>query len=288
MALGIVVLNYNDYKTTIKFLDMIKDYKNINKVVVVDNNSKDNSVIEIKKYVNDKIILLESKENKGYGSGNNIGIEYLRKIIDIEYIGISNPDIEFKESDLEKLINFLDSNKSIALASGRIIESGKYAKDGAWRLPSYSECLLQTMPIIDKKVDNSLSYPDNYFVGQHSIVDAVKGCFFIARASVLEEIGYFDEDTFLYYEENILGYKLKKKNCPIGILNDVNIIHAHGVTINKAFKKIEKFKILNKSRMVYMKKYLKSSKIKMDFYNIIQFIGINIRKLLYRIQDFIK
>ncbi|WP_148321356.1 glycosyltransferase family 2 protein [Clostridium cuniculi] len=288
MALGIVVLNYNDYKTTIKFLDMIKEYKNINKVVVVDNNSKDNSVREIKKYVNDKIILLESKKNNGYGAGNNIGIEYLRKINDIEYIVISNPDIEFKESDLEKLISFLESNKSIAIASGRIVESGKYAKDGAWRLPSYSECLLQTIPIIDKKVDNSLSYPESYFTGQYSIVDTVKGCFFIARAKVLEEIGYFDEDTFLYYEENILGYKLKKGNYPIGILNDVNIIHEHGVTINKALKKIEKFKILNKSRIVYMKKYLKSTKIKMNFYNLIEIIGINIRKLLYRIQDLIK
>lgn len=288
MTLGMVVLNYNDYENTIKFLDMIKDYKGIDKVVVVDNNSTDDSVLKINRYINEKIVLLESKENRGYGAGNNIGIKYLRKFSDIKYIAISNPDIEFKQVDLDKLIKFLEHNKSISITSGRIIENGKYARDGAWRLPGYFKCLLQTIPIIDKIVDNSLSYNDDYFKGEYSLVEAVKGCFFISRADSIEEVGYFDEDTFLYYEENILGYNLKKNSQYIAILNEVNIIHAHGVTINKAFNKNEKFKILNNSRIIYMKKYLKISNTKMKVYNITQFIGINIRKVLYKIQALIK
>ncbi|WP_207733715.1 glycosyltransferase [Clostridium celatum] len=279
-----IVLNYNDHKTTIKFLEMIKNYKNIDKVVVIDNNSKDNSVNEIKKYVNERIVLLESKENKGYGAGNNMGIKYLKEFSEINYISISNPDIEFKEEEINKLIEFLDKNKDITMATGRIIENGKNAEDGSWKLPTYSKCLLQTIPLVDKVVNKSLSYSDEYYTGQYSLVDCIKGCFFIARTKVLDEINGFDEDTFLYYEENILGYKLKERNYLVAVLNNVNIIHAHGITINKAFKKIEKFKILNKSRLVYMRKCLKIEGFKMGLYNFTQVIGINLRKMLYYIQ----
>lgn len=284
MALGMVVLNYNDYKTTIKFLEMIKDYKNIDKVVVVDNNSKDNSVSEIKMYVNERVVLLESKENKGYGAGNNIGIKYLKQFPDIKYISISNPDIEFNEEDLDKLVEFLDKNESVTMTTGRIIENGKNAEDGSWELPTYGKCLLQTIPLLDKLVNKSLSYTEDYYQGEYSLVDCIKGCFFVAKAKVLNEVNGFDEDTFLYYEENILGYKLKERNNLVAVLNNVNIVHAHGVTINKAFKKIEKFKILNNSRVVYMKKYLKVNDFKMSIYKFTQVIGINVRKTLYFIQ----
>ena len=60
MALGIVVLNYNDYKTTIKFLEMIKEYKGISKVVVVDNNSTDESGERLKRYIDNRVVLLLS------------------------------------------------------------------------------------------------------------------------------------------------------------------------------------------------------------------------------------
>ena len=43
MKTGIIILNYNDYKTTIEMLEQIKDYKTINYIIVVDNNSVDNS-----------------------------------------------------------------------------------------------------------------------------------------------------------------------------------------------------------------------------------------------------
>lgn len=288
MALGMVVLNYNDYKTTIKFLEMIKKYKGISKVIVVDNNSTDESVERLKRYIDNRVVLLEAKENKGYGAGNNIGIKYLREVEKIKYICISNPDIEFENNDLIKLVEFLEKNNSISMVSGRIIENGKKAKDGAWKIPGYTKCLLQTIPLLDKKIDKSLSYPETYYTGEYSLVEAVKGCFFVVDSDDMKSVNDFDENTFLYYEENILGYKMKNNNLNIAVLNDVNIIHAHGATINKALNKIEKFKILNKSRCIYLNEYIRIGKVKIVFYKFIQAIGINLRKVLYYIQDLIR
>ena len=73
MKTGIVILNYNDYENTIQMLNQIKDYTCLDKIVIVDNCSTDQSVEKLKVYENKKIVLLEASENKGYASGNNFG-----------------------------------------------------------------------------------------------------------------------------------------------------------------------------------------------------------------------
>lgn len=291
MSLGMVVLNYNDAETTIKFLNQISTYTNISKVIIVDNNSKDDSVARIRKNFkidNEKYIMIESDENRGYGAGNNLGIKELEKFKDIKYIAISNPDIIISEESINKQLAILDKHNEISVVSGKIIEHGERAIDNAWKTPSYLQCVLQTIPLIDKIVDKALGYDISYYSkNEISTVEAIKGCFFIARSNVFKEIGYFDDDTFLYYEENIIAKKMNDRGYRAVIINSVEIIHEHGVTINKAYKRIEKFKILNNSRKVYMKKCLKANSIKMALYELIQFIGINIRKLMYFIQSLI-
>ena len=76
MKTGIVILNYNDSENTIKMIEQIKDYKCFSKIVIVDNCSTDDSVEKITPYIRNHIVLLEAKKNKGYASGNNIGLKY--------------------------------------------------------------------------------------------------------------------------------------------------------------------------------------------------------------------
>ena len=90
---GIVILNYNDYKTTSEMLENIKNMKVLDHIVVVDNNSSDNSLKELDKYKSKKIDIVANKENKGYAYGNNVGIKYLRDNYKCDYVFISNPDI---------------------------------------------------------------------------------------------------------------------------------------------------------------------------------------------------
>ena len=66
--LGFVIVNYNDYKMTLNLLRNIKDYKVLNKIVIVDNKSTDNSLKYLQKYENDKIHIIEAEENKGYAN----------------------------------------------------------------------------------------------------------------------------------------------------------------------------------------------------------------------------
>lgn len=75
MKTGIVVLNYNDAEETVKFVNDINSYDVVNQIVVVDNGSTDDSLSQLEKIENIKLIALEN--NLGYAAGNNAGLKYL-------------------------------------------------------------------------------------------------------------------------------------------------------------------------------------------------------------------
>ena len=90
---GCVVLNYNDSKTTIELINRIEKMDSIDVVVIVDNNSTDDSFSVLKQYASEKIHVIQSDKNGGYGYGNNCGIEFIKKNYDCDYIIIANPDV---------------------------------------------------------------------------------------------------------------------------------------------------------------------------------------------------
>ena len=92
MKTAIIILNYNDLETTKNMLNLIKDYKILDLIVIVDNKSLDNSYQELKKFENSKIKVLETDKNLGYAYGNNYGLNYLENK-NIDNVIISNPDV---------------------------------------------------------------------------------------------------------------------------------------------------------------------------------------------------
>ena len=258
--LGMVIVNYNDSKTTIKLLNNIKDYKILDLIVIVDNNSSDNSVKYLKVYTNDKIILLENKENKGYANGLNLGAKYLIKNLKNCNIIFSNADIIINdEKDLKKLSN--DINDDIKVVGPTIIEQKKLNR--GWCMPTVNDEILFNLPLISRKLKKKILYKESHYEKEISLVEVVSGCFFLVEGKTLEKINYFDENTFLYYEENILSSKIKKINKKEAVDNRINVIHDHSVTIDQNIKKINKYKILKKSQKYYIKNYTKHNNLQL-------------------------
>ncbi len=254
---GMVVVNYNDYKNTINFIDSIKDYGVIDKIVIVDNCSTDNSFKFLKEICDDKIVLLKNSSNKGYGSGINMGSRYLIDNYDVRSIIVSNTDIIFNsEGDIVKLISFLHDD--IALVGPNVLENGGVNR--GWKIPSVWDDVLLNIPIIHRKLrKNLLFYDESCFNGKTTVVEALSGCFFVIRADALKKVDFFDENMFLYYEENVIGKKLMNKNYVSLIVNDVTVIHNHSVTIDNSLNRIKKYKALKKSEFYFHKNYSKSS-----------------------------
>lgn len=265
--IGIVILNYNDSDTTINMINQIKDYNCLNKILIVDNSSTDNSYKILKKYEKNNIEIIKTKENSGYASGNNVGIKYLEKY-KLDYIIISNPDIIVDEYCIKSLAKELDKDKSISLIAPVIKQLG--SKIRGWKLPNYYNDLI-TITNTKQRFHASYGlYKDEYYNSKLSKVDVVSGCFLMIRSDILKSINYFDENTFLYYEENILGYKLKEKGYNSYIDNELSVTHNLSVSVDKSIKKIKKYKILVKSLLYYEK-----------YYNHINIFGYILLKIAY-------
>ena len=252
---GMVILNYNDYETTKNYLNEIKNYKNLNKIVVVDNNSTDNSYEKLKEFNNSKIDIIKTVSNKGYAYGNNFGIRYINSNSDLDYIIISNPDITVSDSTIGRLKKDLDDNEDIAVVAPAIKQLGETIR--GWRLPNKKHEILSNINFYHRKIEKRLKYPDQKYNGNLTKVEVVSGCFFMIRNDIFKLIGYFDEGTFLYYEENILGQKLKRINRKSFIDNGVEVSHNLSVSVDKSFNTINKYKILKQSQKYYCKYYLK-------------------------------
>lgn len=255
-----VILNYNDYKTTLDYLEMIKKYKNLDLIIIVDNNSTDNSYDELKKINDDKIVVLKSNKNGGYGYGNNIGIKFAIKKYKKCNIIISNPDIEVTDDTIKQMSKYLNNNSNVAIVSPVIKEHGSLNR--GWKLSSGYKEMLLSVPLIGRKLKNKIiGYKNSYYKNDVSKVDVISGCFFMIKSDIFKEIDYFDENLFLYYEENVICSKIKKLNYDIVILNYCSVIHNHSVSIDKSYNKLSKYKILKKSQMYYLEKYTHCSKI---------------------------
>ncbi len=207
---AIIILNYNSLEDTMRCVNALLSFHDIAPhIVVVDNCSSDNSYDVLEENLSSKgIDVIKSDGNKGYSAGNNFGIKFAKKKYNINTIGIMNPDIVIPKSDV--LINLYKNlwNYEDACIVGGVIKNSSNIIDSAWDIPSTKNLLLyhSIIPFVRKNKKNlsSQQIDDNTF-----IVECIVGCFFLAKLELFERIGMFDENVFLYNEENILGLKCK-------------------------------------------------------------------------------
>lgn len=258
MKNGIVIVNYNDYKTTKRLIDNIRDYKVFDKIVIVDNKSSDNSLKELKKLENNRIVVIDSGENKGYSYALNVGCKYLIDKYKECKIIVSNSDIIIQsENDIKDLFELVKGKNVIV---GPTIIEGNNLNRG-WILPKpMDDVAMNILGLYKKYQKRHLMYQDSYYNKDISKVGTVSGCFFAISSKHLEEMGYFDENVFLYYEENIMGIKTKDLGKNIIVANNIDVIHDHAVSIDKSLKRIKKYDILKNSQYYFEKTYNHASK----------------------------
>lgn len=287
---AIIVLNYNDYNNTSKFVNIVKEYDVLSKVIVVDNLSTDNNFDRLKELEDEKVLVIQNDKNSGYASGNNFGIRKLDDTYD--YCIISNPDVFVEEDTIVKCLDYLEKNKDVAIVAPRMFfESGK-ARRSSWKKRKYITDIANSTRITElllyyffKKGE----YNKKDFESEALQVDSIAGSFFIARRDILKEIDYLDENTFLFYEEDILGDRLKEKGYKIVSLNTLKFIHYDSQTIGKAMSVFRKQKLLFKSRKYYHSKYNHVNKLGLFMFDVLYyirclelFVEIPIRKSLHK------
>ncbi len=235
----ILVLNYNDAVTTTSFVNSVKNYSCVRKILIVDNHSKDDSLESLKALENERVVVIDSGENKGYGAGNNFGIRYLNDHYQSEYILLSNPDVIVEENVIAELEKFLRNNTNYAVAAPFMLNSkGVKQYNTAFRIPSKWEYIL-SIDLLLTKIKGSFYYKkietENKKIKD---VGSVSGSMFMMRTKDMLEYGMYDDNIFLYCEELVLGIKMRNAHKKIALLTDYTFIHNHSISINKTYKSI--------------------------------------------------
>lgn len=260
-----IIVNYNDVGTTKKLLTEIREYESLTSVIVVDNHSIDDSVQQLEVLTDDKVKLIVSPVNGGYGSGNNLGIRYAVQELGAEYVIIANPDVSFDESLIRHMKRALQKISDSAVVSAKVKSPEGKDLFSCFRVFSVAGDLLDSGLWTRRLFKPLLSYPRCYLNREkYCLVDAVPGSFLMLRTDVFGQADVFDEQVFLYYEEKILGRRLKDMGKKTILLTDDSYVHAHSVSVDKSVGSIlKKQKLLHQSRLYYYQKYCHASGFQM-------------------------
>lgn len=273
-----VILNYNDSFTTIKMMKRICDFSVFSLILIVDNCSTDDSFDVLSQYANEKIQVVRSPKNGGYGFGNNYGMQYCYRL-GYKYAVISNPDVNFREETVYKLLEKIDLNTAM-IAPKQLDIDGNQISMIAWKIPSVFEAC--TYPL----ASNKILYDKEYIKSNDCIeVDCVPGAFFLVDLEKMNEIGGYDENIFMYCEESLMGIKIRDAGFKTALLASDYYIHEHPHDRAKDIKnEIRLHKVWNSNRLYILKNYLHASPLMYQFANVIY--KANLRKII--VKNYIK
>lgn len=220
--LSIIIVNYNSGKHLLDCLESIESLEDEADIYtyVVDNASVDSSATEAKKKFSWAQFIL-NRENLGFGKANN---QILKKV-DTEYILLLNPDAILEEGVIKKMISFMNKNKDVGAATCKVVhENGEidWATHRGFPTPWASFLYMLGNDKLYHLTENDLS--------QLHEVDAISGAFFLTRKSIIEEVGVFDEDYFMYAEDIDLCFRIKQAGYKVMYVPDVQIVHLKGVS----------------------------------------------------------
>lgn len=276
MRVAIVILNYNSSSDCAKCISYIKQQQNCDyEIIVVDNCSKMEDVEQLRILcAEEDCTLLENKENKGYNTGNNVGLRYAAEKA-YEYALIINPDMELIQTDyLALMTNKMQENIQIVVVASDIVTTegvhqNPMLPDGNW-LHQFG--WIKGIFKRGKKNADSYDFIDNYKESHYC--HKVSGCCFLIRMSFLKAINFFDEYPFLYCEEAILGQQVQAAKHKMYYMANIQAIHRH-ISSEKG-DPIARFKHWKRSRVYFFEQYSNDSWLgkKISILSFSMYIGI--------------
>ena len=247
---SIVTITYNSSKALPKMLSTVDSRIPI---IIVDNASKD--INEIRKVSNKKnITLIENTSNIGFGAACNLGALNVKT----EFVLFLNPDATLYEGTINAFLKAKDKYLNFSAMNPRIIRSdNKPFFKRRSHLLSRSLWMNRGWPSEDVEVPilsgSALFLKLEYFLG----------------------IGGFDENIFLFHEDDDISLRLEKKYGPLMFINDAVIKHDAGNSSVRSNKTTAlKAWHMGKSKIYTIKKYkITLGKTKAILYSLFKLIS---------------
>ena len=283
--ISFIILNYNDAESVKKICSTIYSYTSIDHIVIVDNMSPDNSFEQLACLANKKIDVIQTNRNGGYSYGNNYGAYYLIDTYHVELLFIANPDVEFTEEFIIRIVNDMINHKAQA-ATGFMLMPSVPRLIMNKKINSYWQELLDCTLLLHRFFSFSI-IPVEKGKGVFS-VEWLPGSLFAIDADVYKKIKGLDDRVFLYYEEQMLGEKFKNTGYKMIIDSNIEYLHNHSVSIDKSLKRIAQLKKCYESKYFFFTTYKNIGYFRRILMKIMMYYGIAARRIFYPLMNLIK
>ena len=240
MDVSIIIINYNTISYLCTAIDSILK-KTIDikyEIIVVDNNSSDNSEVIISQKYGDKVIFIKLHQNIGFGRANNEGVKYAKG----NYLFLLNPDTILINNAVKILHNFIKNDKQVGICGGNLYD----AKNN----PSYSYSNLPSIFVEFKELFAIYGEYFNYTKNPKK-VGYITGADLMISKELFIQLNGFDDSFFMYYEDTELNHRVKKNGYLIYNIPAAQIIHLEGKSLKTNEKKI---KMIFESRKKFYRK----------------------------------
>lgn len=227
---SIIMINYNTYDFAVDAINSIIKFTTslAYEIILVDNASPDGSGEKLKKQFENKIVYVSASDNVGTSKGFNLGLEYAKG----KYILWLNTDILIASNFIYQLYNFMENKPDCGICGGNVIDFNNNPAH------SYSNQLLSLRfikqdlstirRIIRKIFKKQISYEYNYTKKPRK-VGVIIGAQMMIRKSIIDQVGGFDEDIFMYAEESEFTYRaVTKAKTTVWSVPKATIKHLEG------------------------------------------------------------
>ncbi len=214
---AVILVNYFGAKDTLACVESLLASKSRVSIVVVDNSPNDSTLTETLNSYPD-ITILRPSENLGFGSGNNLGIDWVFKNLECEFIFVFNNDATVLPDAVPLLENAMDVHEEVGIAAPRIV------------LAEHPERLWYGGGDTDwsrggARVYGFMGDAESSAALTESYVGFASGCAMFMRREVLILTGGFDSRFFMYEEDMELSIRVLKSGWKILYVPDALAYH---------------------------------------------------------------
>jgi GT2 family glycosyltransferase len=194
-------------------------------VIIIDNNPAA-GMKEVLDQEFSEVKYLPLSCNKGFGAGMNEGI----RVASGRYILIFNPDIIVSPGSLEELVKYMDTHGDVGVVGPQLLNPDGSLQYSCCRIPTvlfpvYRRTPVGLLPFAKRQVEQYLMLHDDH--SETMEVDSMIGAALFCRADRLREIGMFDEQFFMYYEDNDLCRRFWEAGSKVVYHPGARMTHYH-------------------------------------------------------------
>jgi GT2 family glycosyltransferase len=247
LDISVVIINWNTKELLLKSLDSVyATIKDITfQVFVVDNASTDGSVPAAKKKF-PQVNYIENSRNLGFAAANNLAFREMKG----RYALLLNTDAILLDGAVEELFTYMEANPDAGTSCGQLLNTDSSKQNSIANFPNI-------LSFVSNETVLRLLFPKKYPSKRMSYASPVEvesciGACMMVRKEAMDEVGYFDESYFFFFEETDWAHRMKENGWKVCFVPTARIIHAQGKTAGPSAKARVMF---YRSRYIYLKKW---------------------------------